>query len=93
MEIKQDDSIQKGIFRAIENDSVAGEMTYIWAGENKFIIDHTEVSPEFEGKGVGKKLVMAAVEYARANNLKILPLCPFAKTVFERTKEIQDVMF
>lgn len=93
MEIIQENSAKNGIFKAIENDSVAGEMTYVWAGEDKFIIDHTEVFPEFEGKGVGKKLVMAAVEYARANNMKILPLCPFAKALFERTKEIQDVRF
>jgi uncharacterized protein len=94
MEIIQENSTKNGIFKAIENHAVAGEMTYVWAGENKFIIDHTEVFPEFEGKGVGKKLVMEAVEYARANgDFKIMPLCPFAKAVFERTKEIQDVRF
>lgn len=93
MEIMQDNNSKNGIFKALENDILAGEMTYVWAGENKFIIDHTEVNPAFEGKGIGKKLVIAAVEYARANGLKILPLCPFAKSVFERTTEIQDVMF
>jgi uncharacterized protein len=93
MEIIQDNNSKNGIFKATENDILAGEMTYVWAGENKFIIDHTEVNPAFEGKGIGKKLVMAAVDYARANGLKILPLCPFAKSVFERTTEIQDVMF
>lgn len=93
MEITQENNSKNGIFKAIENHTVAGEMTYVWAGENKFIIDHTEVFPEFEGKGVGKKLVMAAVEYARANNFKIIPLCPFAKVVFERTNDIKDVKF
>lgn len=93
MKITQENNTKNGIFKAIENDTVAGEMTYVWAGDSKFIIDHTEVFPEFEGKGVGKKLVMAGVEYARANGLKILPLCPFAKALFERTKEIQDVLF
>ncbi len=93
MEITQENSTKNGLLKAIKNNVIAGEMTYVWAGENKFIIDHTEVSPKFEGKGIGKKLIMAAVEYARANNFKILPLCPFAKALFERTKEIQDVMF
>ena len=67
-------------------------MTYTWAGDSKFIIDHTEVSPDFNGKGVGKKLVMAAVDYARANNVKIIPLCPFAKSVFDKVEEIRDVL-
>lgn len=93
MEITQENSSKNGFFKAIENEKIAGEMTYVWAGDSKFIIDHTEVFPEFEGKGVGKKLVMAAVEYARANDFKILPLCPFAKALFEKMKEIQDVRF
>lgn len=93
MQIVQENDTKKGSFKILENDIIAGEMTYTWAGTDKFIIDHTEVNPAFEGNGIGKKLVMQAVEYARENNLKILPLCPFAKLVFERTKDIQDVMF
>lgn len=41
----------------------ACEMTYTWTGESKFIIDHTEVNPDFVGKSVGKKMVIAAVEF------------------------------
>lgn len=37
------------------------------------------------------KLVLAAVEYARTNNLHILPLCQFAKSVFDHTEDIRDV--
>lgn len=91
MEIKREDNGKKGAFLAMEGETQAGMMTYVWAGEGKFIIDHTEVNPEFNGQGVGKKMVMAAVEFARENNLKITPLCPFAKSVFDRMVEIQDV--
>jgi predicted GNAT family acetyltransferase len=93
MEIQQINDIRKGYFEAIEDGKEAGKMTYTWAGDSKFIIDHTEVSPDFNGKGVGKKLVMASVEYARNNNLKIIPLCPFAKSVFDKVEEIRDVLF
>ncbi|MDQ6469581.1 GNAT family N-acetyltransferase [Flavobacterium sp. LHD-80] len=93
MEIQQINDTRRGYFEAIEDGKEAGKMTYTWAGDSKFIIDHTEVSPEFNGKGVGKKLVMASVEYARANNLKIIPLCPFAKSVFDKVEEIRDVLF
>lgn len=68
-------------------------MTYSWAGDSKIIIDHTEVNAEFNGRGVGKQMVMAAVDFARENNIKILPLCPFAKSVFDKTEEIKDVLF
>ncbi|OMQ13301.1 GNAT family N-acetyltransferase [[Flexibacter] sp. ATCC 35103] len=93
MEIQQTNDTRRGYFEAIEDGKEAGKMTYTWAGESKFIIDHTEVSPDFNGKGVGKKLVMAAVEYARTNNVKIIPLCPFAKSVFDKVEEIRDVLF
>ncbi|WP_316634658.1 GNAT family N-acetyltransferase [uncultured Flavobacterium sp.] len=93
MEIQQINDGRKGYFEAVEDNKQAGKMTYTWAGDTKFIIDHTEVNPDFNGKGVGKKLVMAAVEYARTNNLKIIPLCPFAKSVFDKTQAIHDVLF
>ncbi|MTH14549.1 GNAT family N-acetyltransferase [Flavobacterium sp. LC2016-01] len=93
MEIQQINDTRRGYFEAVEDGKQAGKMTYTWAGDSKFIIDHTEVNEEFNGKGVGKKLVMAAVEYARANNLKIIPLCPFAKSVFDKVEDIHDVLF
>ena len=93
MEIQQINDTRRGYFEAVEDGKEAGKMTYTWAGDSKFIIDHTEVSSDFNGKGVGKKLVMAAVEYARANDLKIIPLCPFAKSVFDKVPEIRDVLF
>ena len=92
MEIQHTTGESKGVFKAVENQKEAGRMTYSWAGENKFIIDHTEVNTEFGGKGVGKQLVMAAVEFARQNDLKIIPLCPFAKSVFQKTEDIRDVL-
>ncbi len=93
MEIQQINDTRRGYFEAVEDGKEAGKMTYTWAGDSKFIIDHTEVNPDFNGKGVGKKLVMAAIEYARTNNLKIIPLCPFAKSVFDKVEEIRDVLF
>ncbi|TDW52033.1 hypothetical protein EV144_101713 [Flavobacterium sp. 270] len=92
MEIQQINDTRKGYFEAVEDGKEAGKMTYTWAGDSKFIIDHTEVSDEFGGKGVGKKLLMAVVDYARTNNVKIIPLCPFAKSVFDKVEDIRDVL-
>lgn len=92
MEIKHQENTPKGAFIAHIDGQKAGEMTYAWAGEDKFIIDHTEADPAFSGKGVGKSLVVAAADYARTKGIKVIPLCPFAKKVFERTPEIQDLL-
>lgn len=92
MEIQQINRESKGFFKAVSDGKEAGRMTYSWAGSDKFIIDHTEVKDEFNGQGVGKKLVLAAVEYAREHKIKIIPLCPFAKAMFEKISEIRDVI-
>ena len=80
-------------FIAESDGKKVGEMTYSQAGNDKIIIDHTDVNPEFKGQGVGKLMVMSAVEFARENSIKILPLCPFAKAVFDKNEDIQDVLF
>lgn len=92
MEVQQFNRETKGFFKAIEDGEEAGRMTYSWAGSEKFIIDHTEVSPKFGGKGVGKKLVLETIDFARKNNKKIIPLCPFAKSVFDKDESLRDVL-
>lgn len=93
MLVKHEESDNKGGFFAEEDGKKIGEMTYSKAGPGKIIIDHTEVDPEEKGKGIGSVLLDKAVEYARDNNLKILPLCPFAKAQFDRDVNIRDVLF
>ncbi|MCI6618263.1 MAG: N-acetyltransferase [Prevotella sp.] len=68
-------------------------MTFSWAGDRLFIIDHTEVDEAFGGKGYGGKLVKAGVDYARQRQVKATPLCPFAKREFEKHADYQDVLF
>lgn len=64
-------------------------MTYSRAGEDKIIIDHTTVSEQLRGQGVGRHLVEAAVNYAREQQIKIIPLCPYAKAAFEKTRRFR----
>ena len=91
-EIKHLNNEKNGTFEIYFDGEKAGEMTYKWAGKDKFIIDHTEVDEEYGGKGLGKDLVKAGVEYAREKNVKVIPLCPFAKKVIAKTPEFQDVL-
>lgn len=87
MEIKHKDDGKKGAFFIEAGGNQVALMTYTHAGPNKIIIDHTEVSDTLKGQGVGYKLVEASVEYMRANNLKAIPLCPFANAVFKKKGE------
>ncbi|MDI9341974.1 MAG: GNAT family N-acetyltransferase [Sediminibacterium sp.] len=92
-EIKHTSNEKNGSFEILFDGRHAGTMTYTWAGTDKFIIDHTEVEEMYNGKGLGKEMVMAAIEFARKNNLKIMPLCPFAKKIFDADKTLSDVRF
>ena len=93
MEIKQDENQKKGKFYYEEEGKQLAEMTYTYAGDDKIIIDHTEVDDSLRGKGVGYKLVEAAVHFARENNISIMPLCPFAHAVFKKKSGYSDVLF
>lgn len=92
MNIQHDTDAKGGRFFYTENEKELATMTYVWAGKEKMIIDHTEVDPVLKGKGVGNQLVAAAVEKARAEGFKILPLCPFAKAVISKNESYQDVL-
>jgi uncharacterized protein len=93
MNIQHEDNLKKGRFFVFDNNQTLAEMTYTWVGSDRIIIDHTEVSDVLRGQQAGKKLVMQAVDYARAKGIKIMPLCPFADSVFKKTPEIQDVLW
>jgi hypothetical protein len=92
MQISQKEIDGKGSFFVEENGEKLAEMTYVWAGQDRIIIDHTEVDATLKGKGAGKSMVIAAVDFARKNNIKIIPLCPFAKSVFDKSQELKDVL-
>ncbi len=92
MDIQHNPGDNKGSFFIGERDEIKAEITYSKAGESKIIIDHTEVSDELRGQNIGKQLVEHAVDYARNNNLTVIPLCPFAKSIIERDESLQDVL-
>ena len=92
IEVRHNNDDKHGSFEASIEGNKAGLMTYTWAGEERFIIDHTEVEAAYNGKGVGKEMLIKAVEFARQNNKKIIPLCPFAKATFQKNADLQDFL-
>ncbi|QKZ15319.1 GNAT family N-acetyltransferase [Spirosoma sp. KUDC1026] len=93
MDIQHKDNGKMGVFYVEADGMTTAEMTYLWSGDRRIIIDHTGVSEALQGQHIGKQLVEAAVVFARQKQLRILPLCPFAKAMFDKTPEFQDVLF
>lgn len=92
MQIIQKETDHKGSFDIVENNETLGTMTYTWAGNDRIIIDHTEVSEKLKGQGAGKKMLEQAVNFAREKKISIIPLCPFARATFQKTPEWKDVL-
>lgn len=81
----------RGAFVIERDGRRLAELTYTVAG-SRVILDHTQVDDALRGTGSGAQLVGAAVAWARAENRKLLPLCPFARSVFDKTPAYADVL-
>jgi predicted GNAT family acetyltransferase len=92
MDIQFKDDGKKGQFFIETDGNIVAEMTYVWAGPHKIIIDHTLVDKSLQGQKVGNQLLHRVVLLAREKQIKILPLCPFASAVFSKTPEYEDVL-
>jgi uncharacterized protein len=91
--IQHEEEATKGCYSYTDGNAMAA-MTYSKLGNKAIIIDHTEVPEAFKGQGIGLKLVQRAVDDARKNGTKILPLCPFAAAQFRKhAQEWADVLY
>lgn len=88
MNIQHIEGDTKGEFYIEENSNSIAKITYTRLGRTQIIVDHTEVADELKGQNIGKKIV----RYARDQNLKLIPLCPFANSIVERDESLQDVL-
>ncbi len=78
-------------FNAVYNGAPIGEITFVRVGIDKMIIDYTMVNTPFRHSRVGLNLVRAAADLARNQRRKIIALCPFARAMFNKYPEFDDV--
>ncbi|WP_313579906.1 GNAT family N-acetyltransferase [Chishuiella sp.] len=79
----------RGEIQLFSDDKKAGKMDISIIG-NKLTVYHTEVDDEYAGNGFAKLLLNELVTYARENDLKIVPLCPYVYAQFKRSPEQYD---
>ena len=70
-------------FEVRSGDELVGFSQYKRSGHLIALL-HTEVSDEYEGKGVASRLISAALDTARNDGLEVLPFCPFVRDYIER---------
>jgi hypothetical protein len=92
MGITHKNNPENGFFLAEEDGKRMGYISYEWTDGAVFAIMHTVVEDEFQGRGVAKALLTAAVHYARENGFRIYPVCPYVEKQFEKP-EYDDVNY
>jgi len=58
----------------------------------RIVYTHTEVPKPLEGQGLAAKLARAALDFARVNDLRVVPLCPYVSGFIRKHAEYQDLV-
>jgi len=77
-------------FEAVVEDGLC-RADYRLAGDVMQLV-HTEVPRKLEGRGVAGQVVRGALDYARANGLKVAPVCSYVRAYMRRHKETHDLL-
>jgi predicted GNAT family acetyltransferase len=91
-EIRHEEKAGRGAWFLEQEGVRLGAMTYSRTTPTLVIIDSTDISDAARGTGLGRRLVEAAVAWARETGTKLMPLCPFARSVFDRDESLRDVL-
>ena len=78
-------------YEATIDGEVAGYIEYV-IKYGRLALIHTEVLPEYEGRGVGGTLVRFAIDDARRRGLRVIPTCPFVRSYVESHPETHDIV-
>ncbi len=92
VEIRHEEHGDRGAFYVQTEQGRLAELRYARTSPQTVVIEHTEVSNALAGRGVGRLLVEAAVEWARRTGTRFVPVCTYAKSVFERYPGLRDVL-
>ena len=76
----------------LSQGSQLSKLDYRMDGDDRIDLVHTEVPEDLAGQGIGSSLVKYALRYARENDLKAIPSCPFVASYVERHPEWEDVV-
>jgi predicted GNAT family acetyltransferase len=59
---------------------------------DRIVFQHTEVPAPLEGKGLAAKLARTALDFAHANHLRVVPVCPYVSSFIRKHREYQDLV-
>ena len=90
--IAHEEANGRGAFFVERDGQRIAVMTYRRVGERLVVIDHTEVDASLKGMGVARRLLDAAVAWARESATKLSATCSYATAQFDKDPSIRDVL-
>jgi predicted GNAT family acetyltransferase len=78
-------------FELVEEGHTA-RVNYVMLSPTSIIFTHTVVPFALKGRGIGSYLARHVLDYARENNLNVIPQCPFIRSYIERHPEYDDLV-
>ncbi len=85
------DAPDQSRYEARVDGKLAGFAAYTRRGTG-VVFTHTQVDDDFEGRGVGSRLVRSALDDVRARGLLATPLCPFVAAFIADHQEYADLV-
>lgn len=85
------DDPEAGRYELFLGGRLAGYATYRLEDDRLFL-PHTEVRPEYEGRGLGARLARFVLDDARSRGLKVVPRCEFIDVYIRRHPEYDDLV-
>lgn len=90
--IEHQENDANGAFYLQTDGKRLAELTYSRTNASLITIDHTLVDASLGGQSVGRSLLNALVQWARATSTKVVPICSYAKAQFDKDASIRDVL-
>ena len=91
MNIEIRDEREDGRYAAYLDGRRLGHATWVKVHDT-VVLPHTEVDPEWEGRGIGSLIARRAFDDARAEGLSVLPFCPFMRRWADLHPDYQDIV-
>lgn len=76
---------------AICNGAKIGNLFFTKINNDKIMISEAEIDPSYKNQEIELYLVQEIIKIARANNRKIISICPYISDIFIKHPEFDDV--
>ena len=76
----------------VEHDGETAYLSYQQLPDGTLDYAHTYTPNEVRGLGIASAIIRYALDYARENDIRIIPSCPFVESYIDRHSEYADLV-